>query len=214
MEPWETPVRIEIVVFDGFDELDALGPFEVLKNAAAAGADFSVSLASWSEKTEVVGAHGLRLAAEVGISAGTPPDLVIVPGGGWIGRSPIGARAEVERGVIPSRLAELHRAGTTIATVCTGGMLLAATGLLRGRAAITHHGAVDDLRAAGAEVVLARVVDDGEFVTCGGVTSGLDLALWLVERFAGPVVAHAVECEMEYERRGVVWRIPANGKVS
>lgn len=214
MEPWETAVRIEIVVFDGFDELDALGPFEVLMNAAAAGADFLVSLASWSEKTEVVGAHGLRLAVEIGLSAAAPPDVVIVPGGGWIDRNPLGARAEVERGVIPSRLADLHRAGTTIATVCTGAMLVATTGLLRGRAAITHHGAIEELRAAGAEVVPARVVDDGEFVTCGGVTSGIDLAVWLVERFAGAQVAHAVECEMEYERRGVVWRRTASGKVS
>ncbi|MEX2091982.1 MAG: DJ-1/PfpI family protein, partial [Pirellulales bacterium] len=148
------------MLFDGFDELDALGPFEVLKNAAAADADFSVSLASCSQKNDVVGAHGLRLSAEVGLPAGPRPDLVVVPGGGWNSRNPQGARAEVERGVIPSRLAKLHRAGTTIATVCTGGMLLAATGLLRGRAAITHHGAIEDLRAAGAEVVSGRGVDD------------------------------------------------------
>ncbi len=203
-------MRIEIVLFDGFDELDALGPFEVLMNAAAAGADFSVSLATWSQKNDVVGAHGLRLSAEVELPGGPRPDLVVVPGGGWIDRNPLGARAEVERGEIPTRLAELHQQGTTIAAVCTGAMLVASAGLLRGRAAITHHGAIEDLRAAGAEIVLARVVDDGEFVTCGGVTSGLDLALWLVERFAGPAVAHKVEREMEYERRGVVWRRPAN----
>ena len=65
------------------------------------------------------------------------------------------------------------------------------------------------LRAAGVEVIDARVVDDGEVVSCGGVTSGIDLALWLVERHASREIAARVEREMEYERRGEVWRRPA-----
>jgi transcriptional regulator GlxA family with amidase domain len=201
-------VRVEIVVFDGVDELDAIGPFEVLQNAEAEGADFSVRLVSWTGAREVVGAHGLRMAVEPVDGAGERPDLVIVPGGGWIARSATGARGEVERGEIPRRLAELHSQGTHIASVCTGAMLVAAAGLLRGRLAATHHGAIKDLRASGAEVVDARVVDDGELVSCGGVTSGIDLALWLVERHASREIAARVEREMEYERRGEVWRRP------
>jgi transcriptional regulator GlxA family with amidase domain len=202
-------VRVEIVVFDGVDELDAIGPFEVLQNAAAAGAEFSVRLVSWTGASEVVGAHGLRMAVDVVDRVGKRPDLVIVPGGGWIARSASGARGEVERGEIPRRLAELHAKGTHIASVCTGAMLVAAAGLLRGRRAATHHGAIEDLRAAGAEVVDARVVDDDKLVSCGGVTSGIDLALWLVERHAGREIAARVEREMEYERRGEVWRRPS-----
>jgi transcriptional regulator GlxA family with amidase domain len=102
----------------------------------------------------------------------------------------------------------LHEEGTILAAICTGSMLLAAAGLLRGRPATTHHGALEDLRTAGAEVIRARVVDDGDIVTAGGVTSGLDLALWLVERFAGPQLAVAVEQRLEYERRGTVWHRP------
>jgi transcriptional regulator GlxA family with amidase domain len=203
-------MQIEIIVFDGFDELDALAPFEVLQNATGLGADFRVRLISWSSKREIVAAHGLQITAELGPPDRPRPDVVIVPGGGWNDRSPQGARAEAERGVIPARLAELHQAGTTIAAVCTGTMLLAAAELLRGRSATTHHSAIKDLRAAGAEIVSARVVDDGELVTAGGVTSGLDLALWLVERYAGPKLASAIERAMEYERRGVVWRRGAN----
>jgi transcriptional regulator GlxA family with amidase domain len=199
-------VRIEIVLYDGFDELDALAPYEVLQNAASAGADFSVRLVSWSGRSEIVAAHGLRIAIQLGSPDGPRPDLVVVPGGGWNSRSAQGAWAEAERGEIPPRLAELHQAGTTMAAVCTGAMLLASAGLLRGRAATTHHGAIEELRAAGAEIVSARVVDDDTIITAGGVTSGLDLTLWLVERFAGPQTALVVEREMEYERRGVVWR--------
>ena len=93
-----------------------------------------------------------------------------------------------------------------MASVCTGTMLLAADGLLTGRPAITHHVAIDDLKAAGAKVVHARVVDDGDVVTAGGVTSGLDLVLHLVERHWGAPLALAAERELEYERRGTVWR--------
>ncbi|MGD9633422.1 MAG: DJ-1/PfpI family protein [Pirellulales bacterium] len=199
-------MRFDIVVFDGFDELDAIGPFEVLQNAAAGGADFEVRLVTWSGQREVVAAHGLRITVQAVDESEPPPDVIIVPGGGWISGSEAGARGEVARGLIPQRLSEMHAAGTTIAAVCTGAMLPASVGLLRGRPAITHHGAIEDLRAAEAEIVEARVVDDGDVVTAGGVTSGLDLALWLVERFAGASAAHAVGREIEYERRGEVWR--------
>ena len=68
-------------------------------------------------------------------------------------------------------------------------MLLAATGITAGRRVTTHHLAIDDLRASGAEIVEGRFVDDGDIVSAGGVTSGIDLALHLVERFAGARIA-------------------------
>ena len=199
-------MRIEIILFDGFDELDAIGPFEVFKNATDGGADFDVRLVSSSPAREVIGAHGLHVRAHEPFPIADPPQLVIVPGGGWVARSPRGARAEVERGDIPARIKQLHTAGAAIAAVCTGAMLVAAADLLRDRSATTHHCAIEDLRAAGVNLVDARVVDDGEIITCGGVTSGIDLALWLVERYCGCDAAAAVEREMEYERRGKVWR--------
>ena len=199
-------MQIDIVLFPGFDELDALGPFEVLATAAKHGAKFAVRLVAPAGPSEVVAAHGLRVHAEANLRQAPRPDLIVVPGGGWNDRSEVGARAEAQRGEIPAFLAELHQAGTTIAAVCTGAMLVAAGGMLAGRPAITHRGAIDELRASGAEIILERVVDDGEIITCGGVTSGLDLAFWLVERFAGAAVDDAVAVEMEYERRGTVWR--------
>lgn len=85
-------------------------------------------------------------------------------------------------------------------------MLASAAGILRGRHATTHRGAIADLRAAGAEIISARVVDDGDIITSGGVTSGFELALWLVERFFSPALAVEIEGQLEYERRGTVWR--------
>jgi transcriptional regulator GlxA family with amidase domain len=131
-------------------------------------------------------------------------DLVLVPGGGWNDRSERGAWAEARRGELPAAIARLHRAGVAVGSVCTGAMLLSAAGLTRGRPATTHASAVPDLRAAGAEVVDARVVDDGDLVTAGGVTSGIDLALWLVERNWGADLADRIATEMEHDRRGPV----------
>lgn len=203
--------NVAIVVYEGFDELDAIGPYEVFDAAASAGADFSVSLCTLEPTDTVVASHGLTIEPHDVLAVepadpGVHPDVVVVPGGGWNDRSEVGARREVERGALPDAAARLAEAGVTIAAVCTGSMLLAAAGLVDGRPATTHAGALDDLRETDAEVVDARVVDDGDVVTAGGVTSGLDLALWMVEREPTAAVADAVATEIEYERRGDVYR--------
>ena len=189
--------KIEIVLFAGFDELDALGPFEVLRNAR-----FDTRLVTLDAASSVTASHGARLVPD-GVVSGDA-DLVLVPGGGWNDRAPQGARAEVERGVLPRRLADLHAAGIPMASVCTGAMVLAAARITEGRPATTHHGALDDLRESRAIVVEERVVDDGDLLTAGGVTSGLDLALWIVERERGRHLADLVAREMEHERTGRV----------
>ena len=196
-------MRVEIILYDGFDDLDAFAPYEVLRRAAASGADLTVDYVTVDGAESVTSAYGvtLRTPARLG-----QPDVLLVPGGGWVARTAHGARAEAERGAIPAAIAAAHARGVIIATVCTGAMLASAAGLLRGRHATTHHGALSDLRADGAEVVAARVVDDGDIISAGGVTSGLDLALWLVERFFGAARATAIEEQIEYERRGTVWR--------
>jgi transcriptional regulator GlxA family with amidase domain len=199
-------VRIAVVVFDGFDELDAIGPLEVLRNAAAMGdAELSVDLVTLDGAAAVTGSHGLRVRPDGRLDPDRT-DLLVVPGGGWNDRAPRGARAEAERGELPAAIAAAHRAGAVVATVCTGAMLATAAGLTRGRPAVTHHDAIEELRTSGAEVVEARVVDDGDLVTAGGVTSGIDLALWLVERQFGPELADAVAAEIEHPRHGEVWR--------
>jgi len=224
-------VRIHVLVYDGFDELDAIGPYEVFANAGAAGADATVQLATVDLRSSVTASHGLRVTPDVVLpspddEAGRP-DLLVVPGGGWNagaagdaegtddgdgGGAVVGARAEAKRGTIPDAAAALHGAGTTVAAVCTGGMLLAESGLLDGRPAVTHAGALDDLRATAAEVVDARVVDDGDVLTAGGVTSGLDLAFHVVAREFGDDVAEQVATEMEYEPRGDVYTRESDGR--
>lgn len=195
-------MRIEVVVFDGFDDLDAFGPYEVLCHAARRVEGWDVALVAPRGPATVCSAHGVNLRVGQGLGDQSP-DGIVVAGGGWHDVGP-GARAEVERGDLPQRLAELAPRCRWVASVCTGAMLLAAAGLTTGRPAVTHHSALDDLRAAGADVRdQARVVDDGDLITAAGVTSGLDLALHLIEREADPHTADTVAHHIAYQRRPV-----------
>lgn len=202
-------MRVEILLYPGFDELDAIGPFEVFQQARKRGARLTARLVGLSPAGEVRAANGLWVRSEARLGENGRPDLLLVPGGGWGTRAPQGAWAEAQRPEAPAAIRAQHGEGAILAAVCTGAMLLGAAGLLYGRHATTHHSALDELRAEGAKLVDARVVDDGDIITSGGVTSGLDLALWLVERFASAEAARQVEVVLEYQRRGPIWRTPA-----
>jgi transcriptional regulator GlxA family with amidase domain len=186
---------VEIALFDGFDELDAVGPFEVLSNGRRAGADLAVRLVSHEGRDRVTASHGLDVGVDGPLGE---PDLLIVPGGGWSDGEGGVARV-VEDSRLGAAVADLHAGGTTVASVCTGAMVLAEAGLLDDRPATTHHVAHDDL-AAVADRRDARVVDDGDVLTAGGVTSGIDLALYLLEREFGADVAAQVARELEHDR--------------
>lgn len=193
-------MRIDVLLFEGFDELDAVGPFEVFATAADEGADCDPRLVT-RDGDPVEASHGLRVDPH-----GRPredPGLLVVPGGGWSDPGP-GARAEYEDGAVSELVAARHGDGADVASVCTGAMLLSRAGLLDGRPATTHAVARDDLAAAGADLRDARVVDDGDVLTSGGVTAGLDLAVHLVERELGASVATAVCEELEYDPSGDV----------
>lgn len=193
-----------VLLFDGFEPLDAFGPFEVLSVGAARSPGFEVSLTT-AEPAEVVrSAHGATVVPDGTVDSVDPdPDLFVVPGGGWNDRAEPSAWTEAERGVVPDLLSD-RAPNATIAGVCTGGMLIARAGLLDGRPAVTHRGALADLRATDAVVVDARVVDNGDVLTAGGVAAGIDLGLYLLEREYGPDLAADVADHLEYERRGPV----------
>ncbi|GAA4939328.1 DJ-1/PfpI family protein [Streptomonospora halophila] len=207
-------MHTQIVLFDGFDPLDVIAPFEVFHaGGSASGGRVSVELVSAEGPREVVsGSGGLSLRAAAALDP-TRPGLVLVPGAaGRIGDEHQDEHiptllARTRTTELPALLAEaLRDPRVTVCGVCGGSLIPAMAGLLEGRHATTHHLGLDMLDATGVSAVRARVVDDGDLVTGGGVTSGLDLALYMLEREVGPRVAHAVEDLFEHERRGTVWR--------
>ncbi|MEU4396382.1 DJ-1/PfpI family protein [Kribbella sp. NPDC023855] len=195
-------MRIEILVFDGVDEMDVMGPFEVWSHASR-WPEFELALVGLDGPVEVTGMHGLQFRAPEGLGT---PDGLFVPGGGWMNRAERGAWAEARRGVLPARIAEVAQHTQWVGSVCTGSMLLAEAGLVKGRPATTNRGAWHELETFGAEVKHNRVVDDGDLVTAGGITAGIDLALHIVERELSVEVADGIAAAMEYARVRDVYR--------
>ena len=184
----------QILLYDGFDELDGIGPFEVLRTAQERGGPFDVSLVTLEPTDRVIASHGLRIEPDGVLD---DPDLLLVPGGGWSDGG--GVRREYEDGTLPDAISAAAADGAIVASICTGALLLAKGGLLDGRPATTHHTALDDLDRT-ADLVDARVVDDGNVLTAGGITSGIDLALWIVEREAGADLADGIAVTLEHDR--------------
>ncbi|WP_089915886.1 DJ-1/PfpI family protein [Lentzea albida] len=198
-----SPLRVQVLMFDGVEEQDFVAPVEVfgLAGKLSNGA-IRTTMVSMDRPRTVTCTYGTKVDVPTGWSP-RDADVLVVPGGGYADTNGPGVHPVIRDQAFLRRLAgaEVLKAG-----ICTGTMILSAAGVTRGRNATTHHAAQADLAAQGTTVVKARVVDDGDLVTGGGVTSGLDVALWLVERFAGAQVAQRAETVLEYERRGTVWR--------
>ncbi|MEU9924881.1 DJ-1/PfpI family protein [Streptomyces griseoluteus] len=220
-------MNVQSVLFDGFDPLDVIAPYEVLyAGSSASDGAVTVELVSAEGSREVIsGTGGLALRATGAIDL-ERADLLMVPGAsgrvgepGEVPAEEAGAGEGKQDEFIPVLLGRTLTTGLpaflkramadpriTVAAVCGGSLVLAMAGLLEGRHATTHHLGLDLLDATGARAVRARVVDDGDLITGAGVTSGLDLGLYLLEREVGPRIAHAVEELFSHERRGTVWR--------
>ncbi|MGP3976254.1 DJ-1/PfpI family protein [Streptomyces sp. 8N114] len=200
------PFRVHIVMFDGVEEQDFAGPYEVFSAAGMLSGTrkMDVGLVTAGETGTVRCAYG----TEVQVTRRWAPreaELIVVPGGGYTRKDGPGIWAEIKRGTLPRALAAAPRKGLTLSSLCTGALLLSAAGLVEGRRCTTHRGALKDLEKDGGILTPARVVDDGDLVTAQGVTSGLELGLWLVKRELGSEAANGLEMMLEYEARGTVW---------
>ncbi|MFG2944744.1 DJ-1/PfpI family protein [Streptomyces adustus] len=181
-------MQIAIVLFDRFTALDAVGPYETLGRLPDADTVFV------AERTGPVRSDTgtLALTADRALADVPHPDLVVVPGGP--GQTP-----QMDNEVLLDWLRAADSTSTWTTSVCTGSLLLAAAGLLRGRRATSHWLALEHLARFGAEPTGERVVFDGKYVTAAGVSSGIDMGLTLLGRIAGDEHAQAVQLLTEYD---------------
>jgi transcriptional regulator GlxA family with amidase domain len=189
---------LQIVVFDGFDEIDVFGPCEILSSAG-----FTVRLTSLAGSGMITSMRGIPIKVDQQLST---CDGLIVPGGGWLNRASSGGWAEVQRGDLPQRLVELSHEVDWMASVCSGGMILASAGLLADHAATTNRNCYEEFRPLVGEVIDERVVEDRNRISAGALFSGVDLGLAIVERELGTTAADRVADGVEYRRDGRVWR--------
>ena len=189
--------RTGLLAFDGCDAMDLVGPYEVLLTANRLlarehrAAAFEV-LVVGDRTVEAYG--GLRLVPTTSVEEAVGLDVLVVPGA-------IDLMTTAPDGPV----AALAATAGVLASVCTGAFFLQRTGLVADRPVTTHWEDVEALRATGAHVVDdVRWVDSGSLVSSGGISSGIAMALHLVERFADRVVAEATARQIDYvwtERR-------------
>lgn len=199
-------LRVQILTYDGVEEVDSIAPAEVLDIARVYfKANLKVDYVTVDEPRVITMNRGAKMLVEKRWNP-RAADVVIVPGGGWRDPNAPGTHVEIARGVIPRELAKAADGKRLICGICVGVMLMSAGGLTRNRPCTTHPLAAARLAEEGGVLKNARVVDDGDLITAGGVTSGIDEGLWLLEREFSPDMAVATEAVLQHERRGTVWR--------
>jgi putative intracellular protease/amidase len=181
-------MQIAIPLFDRLTALDAVGPYEVLSRLPGATVTF-VAAQPGVYRTDT---RMLGLSADASFDDLPDPDVVLFPGG-------VGTRALIHDEPTLDWVRHAHAGSRYTTSVCTGALVLAAAGVLAGLEATTHWCAVDRLAELGAVPVERRVVEQGKVITAAGVSAGIDMALVLAARIAGPEVAQAIQLAIEYD---------------
>lgn len=180
------PLDIGLLVFPQVQQLDLTGPYEVFASLP----DTRVHLV-WKEIVPIVSATGLILTPTITLADCPALDVICMPGGG-------GVNALMRDAEVLDFIRNQAAGARYVTSVCTGSLVLGAAGLLKGRRATSHWNAIDFLPAFGAEPVKARVVEDGNLITAGGVTSGIDFGLTIAARIAGQEAAELIQLSLEY----------------
>lgn len=186
MIPPETHLQIGSLLFDGLDQIDLTGPFEVLSRIP--NATYRVYAKTTDPVRDV---KGLKLTPDATLAEAPQLDVLHVPGG-------FGQEALMDDEEVLGWLQQQAAGAGSVFSVCTGALLLGAAGLLRGRRATTHWASFHLLPLFGATAVNERVVVDGSWVFAAGVTAGIDGALRLAAELRGDDVARAIQLYMQY----------------
>jgi transcriptional regulator GlxA family with amidase domain len=181
-------MQIAILLYEKLTALDAIGPYEVLRSVPGWEVQF-VGSAKGEVRTD---SGALGLSVDRSLEEASDPDIVLVPGGE-------GSEQAMEDETVLSWLRAVDERTKWTTSVCTGSLVLGAAGLLDGRRATSHWLFLERLGELGADPVGGRFVEDGKIVTAAGVSAGIDMALHLVGREAGPEVAQAIQLGIEYD---------------
>ena len=175
-------------LFDGITALDIVGPYEVLQRLPDANVKFTAAKAGEIRTDN----RFLALVADHSMDDVTRADVLVIPGG-------FATRALETDASVLEWIRAIDATTTWTTSVCTGSMLLAAAGLLKGKEATSHWASLERLRDYGAIPTGRRVVEQGKIVTAAGVSSGIDMALTLTARIAGDDFSKAVQLGIEYD---------------
>ena len=188
--------RIAIALFEGAEELDWAGPWEVLAAWSQQWPDDGVEVFTVArDSAPVTCAKGLRVLPDHSWETAPQFDVLVYPGG-------MGTRRELKDDAVLGWIRDLRERDTLMTSVCTGSLVYAAAGLLEGRPATTYWGQLDYLGELDPTIEVRRddrFVDSGEVVTAAGVSAGIDMALHLVARLHSEDRAREVRRYIQYD---------------
>lgn len=197
-------IPVAFLISDGAVVIDFCGPWEVFQDVMVPGRmDMAFSLFTISEKPGPIEASGgMKITPNYTFLNAPAAKVVVIP-----------AQSAPSDAVL-NWVRKSAKSADVVMSVCTGAYLLAQTGLLAGKAATTHHGSYVDFAAKFPDVRVkrgARFVEDGNLASAGGLSSGIDLALRIVERYFGQELAKQTAYDMEYQGQG--WMNPDSNSV-
>lgn len=182
-------MKVVIYIYNGMTMLDAIGPYEVLRNLKKADIKFVAK-----KKGKIIAdSKFVHLEAQYGIDEIDTADILLIPGSG------LAFLQEAKDKKVLAWIRKINETTKKTVTVCTGSIILAATGLLNGKDATTHWGATKILAKHGANPVHERYVEQGKFITAAGVSAGIDMAIYLVHLLQGEKSAKAAQLVIEYD---------------
>lgn len=198
------PIPVAFLISDGAVVIDFCGPWEVFESVQIAGRrDATFTVYTVAETTRAVRASGgLQIVPNFDLKSAPKPKVVVIPAQHGAGDPAL------------EWIRAVTRDTDMTMSVCTGAYVLAQTGLLDGRSATTHHSAYADFAMQFPRVQMvrgARFVETGNLATAGGLSSGIDLSLRVVERYFGREVATQTAYYMEYQGQG--WMDPNSNQV-
>lgn len=193
--PANASIPVAFLISEGAVVIDFCGPWEVFERASIPGRKFDAfSLYTVAETaTPILASGGLKITPTYTIADAPPPRVIVIPA-----QSPASEATK-------AWIRNATRSTDITISVCTGAFVLASTGLLNGKSATTHHGAYVDLAMQYPDIHVergARFVETGNLATAGGLTSGIDLALRVVERYFGRDIASQTADLLEYQGQG------------
>lgn len=185
-------ITIGILIFPQVEELDFVGPFEVLHYINKIQANSTQVLLIAESIEPICGFNGMKVIPDTTLHSCPRLDILVVPGGK-------GRMVAMKNSQIQKFIQEQMSTVTYMTSVCTGAFLLAEAGLLTGKKATTYHTTFSELAAYSVEVISAKVVADGKIITAGGVSSGLELGFYILKKLFGVALSQEVAKKMEYD---------------
>ncbi|MEN3324945.1 DJ-1/PfpI family protein [Mariniflexile soesokkakense] len=182
-------MEIIIYIYNGMTMLDAIGPYEILRHIEGANIKF-VS----KQKGEIMAdSHFVHLNSKYGIDEISKADILLIPG------STIAFLREMKDDKVLNWIIKINKSTQKTVTVCTGSIILAATGLLKGKKTTSHWKSINLLAEFGAIPTRDRVIEEGKYITAAGVSAGIDMAIYLVDKMKGEKAAKAAQLLIEYD---------------